>query len=252
MEFAERLKFVLNNESVNSFARKTRIGEATLRQYLKGANPGLDKVVMIAEATGISVEWLATGKGQCPDIKQNNDGSYVQAESVRAVARDRNHTQNTYVPSLPAGIQGQSKTTHMIDIPVMNMPASAGGGAVVPDEGVASYIGFDAAWLRTQWNLIPNELFTLPTMGESMEPTVKAGEFLLCSASEHHRKPGDGIYVIRLDGNILVKRLQPIPGGKLLITSDNPIYKPYEISLNDGVDFLILGKVMLVHGLRRV
>ena len=84
-----------------------------------------------------------------------------------------------------------------------------------------------------------------------MEPTIKAGEYLLCSRSERHTQVGDGIYVIRLDGNILVKRLQVLPGGILEVSSDNSMYyKPFKLTISKQVDFQVLGKVILVHGIR--
>ena len=85
-----------------------------------------------------------------------------------------------------------------------------------------------------------------------MEPTIKAGEYLLASRSERHLKLADGIYIVRLEGNVLVKRIQILPGQKIKISSDNPSYDPYEIKLDEGVDFDILGKVVLVHGVRKV
>lgn len=119
-------------------------------------------------------------------------------------------------------------------------------------ETQSGWVMFDRAWLYNTWHLNPADLFSIGSVGESMEPTIRAGEFLLASRAENHLKPGDGIYVVRLDGHILVKRLQLLPGGRLIISSDNPAYKPYEIKLDDGVDFAIIGKVVLVHGVRRI
>lgn len=168
----------------------------------------------LAEAGAVSIKWLVSGEGNPEDSDEEN--------------------------------------TSFVLLPVMNAMASAGGGAASLTEHQTGIIKFDRAWLYNTWHLNPNDLFTMPTMGESMEPTIKAGEYLLASRAEDHLKPGDGIYIIRLDGHILVKRLQILPGGKLVISSDNAAYQPYEIALNDGVDFAILGKVVLVHGVRRV
>lgn len=61
--FAERLRLVLGGESVNSFARKCGVGESLLRKYLAGGMPGLDKAAAIADVAGVSLDWLATGRG---------------------------------------------------------------------------------------------------------------------------------------------------------------------------------------------
>ncbi len=37
--------------------------EATIRSYLEGKKPVYDKLARIADAAGVSLEWLATGRG---------------------------------------------------------------------------------------------------------------------------------------------------------------------------------------------
>jgi transcriptional regulator with XRE-family HTH domain len=61
--FAERLRLALEGESVNAFARKCEISESLVRKYLSGAMPGLDKAVIMARSAGVSLDWLATGRG---------------------------------------------------------------------------------------------------------------------------------------------------------------------------------------------
>ena len=74
-----------------------------------------------------------------------------------------------------------------------------------------------------------------------------------CSSADHHTKIGDGIYVIRLEGNVLVKRLQVMPCGILEISSDNSqFYKAFTLDMKGNADFKILGKVIFVHGIRRI
>lgn len=54
----------------------------------------------------------------------------------------------------------------------------------------------------------------------------------------------DGIYAIRIENALFVKRLQYMP-GKLLVKSDNPIYQPFEVDLKtDSVD--IIGAVVYI------
>jgi phage repressor protein C with HTH and peptisase S24 domain len=56
-----------------------------------------------------------------------------------------------------------------------------------------------------------------------------------------------------LEGDILVKRLQRVPGGKIKVSSDNPAYEPFYIALEDGgVDFALLGRVVVAVDLKRL
>lgn len=62
--FKAQLRQLIGNGSVSAFARKVNLGESLIRKYLNGSDPGLSKVVQIALACDVSVEWLAFGGHQ--------------------------------------------------------------------------------------------------------------------------------------------------------------------------------------------
>lgn len=203
--FAYRLNSIIPEEKVLPFANQVGIGEASIRQYLKGSIPSMDKVVQIARVANVSLEWLATGYGSPTpsgipslreaDAKRIKDGSFFElSPEEKALYEEANGI----------GIQ---------PVPLVNVAASAGHGALVYDESQVEIVSFSRPWLY-QNGLSPNDIFVMPTIGESMEPTIHSGDLLLCSQAEHHKKAGDGVYVVRLDGNILVKRTQVLPGKK--------------------------------------
>lgn len=229
----------------DSLSAKTGIPIRTLSNYIAGQNDVKSEVlVRICRTANVSIEWLATGYGsKTPrgvpslaerDTKARNDGTFWDKSPEEQEALDA------------ANMQG------FVALPVLNVTASAGAGSVALAEDQIGVIKFDRAWLFNTFHLNPADLFTMATVGDSMEPTIHAGEYLLASRAESDTQPGDGIYIIRLEGDILVKRLQRLPGGKLMVSSDNDNYQPYEVKLDDGVDLKILGKVVLVHGVRRV
>lgn len=78
-----RLREVIGDEPQAAFARRCGIGETTLRKYLDGADPSTSRLVAIADTTNISVEWLATGRGE----KARNARS--QADPVQFDDMDR-------------------------------------------------------------------------------------------------------------------------------------------------------------------
>ena len=57
-----RLKEVIGEKPVASFARDCGVGESTLRNILAGAWPRTDILVSIADCGGVSVDWLAVGR----------------------------------------------------------------------------------------------------------------------------------------------------------------------------------------------
>lgn len=68
-EFAARLRQLIGASSVNAFAEKSGVGEASIRSYLRGAVPGLDKAEALARAGGVSLDWLV-GLSQAPAARQ--------------------------------------------------------------------------------------------------------------------------------------------------------------------------------------
>lgn len=66
--FGKRLDIVLNGESVAAFARKCGISHETIKKYLKNETcPGIDKVLLISQHTGVSLSWLISGEGESYD-----------------------------------------------------------------------------------------------------------------------------------------------------------------------------------------
>jgi len=63
MSFADRLRELIGDSSVSAFARRVELGESLIRKYLKGSEPTLSRANQIADITGCSLEWLASGRG---------------------------------------------------------------------------------------------------------------------------------------------------------------------------------------------
>ena len=103
--------------------------------------------------------------------------------------------------------------------------ASAGAGAIVDDQLARPHLAFDPGWLRALTATPGERLTMIRVEGDSMAPTLNAGDDILVD----HDDPGaglrDGIYVLRVDGALLVKRLAIHPfGGRVTVQSDNPTY----------------------------
>src|SRR3546814_4575046 len=58
-----------------------------------------------------------------------------------------------------------------------------------------------------------------------MEPTLRDGDEVLVDSSDQGSRLRDGIYVLRADDALVVKRVTIQPGGRLItISSDNTAY----------------------------
>lgn len=113
-------------------------------------------------------------------------------------------------------------------IPVYDVDASAGPGAIVGRETASRSILFRLDWLRSVTGADLNRLAVLGVDGDSMEPTLRPGDTVLVDTGVQ-RPRDDGIYVVRFDGTLLVKRLRIDPARRLVtILSDNPAYPPID------------------------
>jgi transcriptional regulator with XRE-family HTH domain len=61
-DISTRLRGVIGDESVTAFSRKCGFAESTLRKYLDGAEPSVLRLQSIADAAGVTLQWLATGE----------------------------------------------------------------------------------------------------------------------------------------------------------------------------------------------
>jgi phage repressor protein C with HTH and peptisase S24 domain len=108
-----------------------------------------------------------------------------------------------------------------IDVPRLDLGASAGPGALAGAEVAVGHLRFSAAWLRSH-ALNPATLTAIEVQGDSMEPTLRDGDEILVDRNAKALRAG--VFVIRLDDVLLVKRLAPAPGDAIEVISDNPAY----------------------------
>jgi phage repressor protein C with HTH and peptisase S24 domain len=103
--------------------------------------------------------------------------------------------------------------------------ASAGAGAIPGNEAGKPYFGFDERWLRTLTATPPDGLSIIRVEGDSMAPTLNAGDDILVDSGDSAPRLRDGIYVLRVDDALIVKRLAMHPVGSwVTVQSDNPAY----------------------------
>ncbi|HEY7006229.1 MAG TPA: S24 family peptidase, partial [Sphingomicrobium sp.] len=112
---------------------------------------------------------------------------------------------------------------------------SAGPGAVVTEELGKPYFAFDERWLKALTASQPSKLSIVKVEGDSMAPTLNAGDDILVDLGDSGERLRDGIYVLRIDDAVVVKRLALNPTGRrVTVQSDNPAYPDWpDCSLDD-------------------
>lgn len=98
------------------------------------------------------------------------------------------------------------------------------------------------SWL-SQLRANPQDLKLFYVEGESMKPTLYPGDIVL--ANLHATAVHDGIYVLKIENVLLIKRLQRIAADAIRVSSDNATYKPWTMQVSELAEkSVILGRVV--------
>lgn len=119
-----------------------------------------------------------------------------------------------------------------------------GLGATYLDVPVVSEMRqFSRSWLRQFTSASPANLFWTAGDGDSMEPTIRSGEVILIDRGQTMPRMGDGVWAIAYGEVGMIKRLRPLPDGRVEILSDNKVIPPAIAS--DG-ELHVIGRVIAV------
>jgi phage repressor protein C with HTH and peptisase S24 domain len=127
----------------------------------------------------------------------------------------------TSTAAIPARTRGMPA---VVAVPRLALGASAGVGTLDDDERAAGVMAFDAHWLR-HLGVRPQRVSIIRVDGESMAPTLSDGDDIMVDHDDDATRLRDGVYVLRLDGVLMVKRIAMGPlRGRFSVVSDNAHY----------------------------
>lgn len=188
--------------------------------------------VTLAEAIGASQSTVAsweTGKNE-PDLRT------IEKIAVKT------KTDPSWIAF------GRAQTSAIVDgeryssIPVYDIDAAAGDGAISDTETPTTYRLFETDWIRDLTRSSPLKLAVIRVRGDSMQETLFNGDQVLVDLDQRHLAR-EGIYVISVEDRLQVKRITMHPKTKLLtVRSDNPRYPTYDDLSVD--DLKVIGRVI--------
>ncbi|PTD24187.1 S24 family peptidase [Sphingomonas fennica] len=143
----------------------------------------------------------------------------------------------------PAAKGAARRDADFVAVPRLAVRASAGPGAVSAEGEIGQPFLFDAAWLRAVATAGTAGLSLIRASGDSMLPTLADGDDILVDRGDGPDRLRDGIYVLRMDEVLLVKRLLVDPAARrVTIASDNPAYPPIPDCALDDIG--VVGRVI--------
>ncbi|MBY0520639.1 MAG: LexA family transcriptional regulator [Sphingomonas sp.] len=161
---------------------------------------------------------------------------FVQRGSPRRLAEADRRLIAAYLGVDERALGATDPRPQLVRVPQLDVAASAGPGALVDEDRHAGGEAIDPALLR-RLGVRAEDLSIVTARGESMLPTIADGDELLVDRSDRRLK-ADGLFVARIDGALVVKRLAR-DGAAIVVTSDNPAYPPDRVTSID-----VIGRVV--------
>lgn len=224
---AERLKIARQSlgYSQNQFSKLLNIAQSTYVKYeLRGGIP--EKVLIVLVEKGIELNWLFTGEGNML-LSDATPVSYtpVQKDDEYITATDK-----TYPVSIPDG---------GLSIPILASKVSAGPG----EEWLPINFRENKRLPIIERFIRPYKkylVFSAEVRGDSMTGIQLFDGDMVVAVRGY--TDGEGIFVLTIDNEVYVKRLQWNPASKkIVVKSENERYEPFEIEPDR---ITILGKVI--------
>jgi phage repressor protein C with HTH and peptisase S24 domain len=135
-------------------------------------------------------------------------------------------------------------TSDYVLIPYYDVAAAAGDGALPEREDPHASLAFQSRWVRSIATGGINSLSAIRVQGDSMYPSLSDGDQILIDTADKE-KVRDGIYVLRIDDALVVKRVSVNPVNRCLtIASDNTTYPTWRDV--DPSNVQVIGRVVWV------
>lgn len=195
--------------SAAALAKRADVKSSFLYDVIRGksVNPSSVKLARVAEILGVSLTYLAG----------TSDSPLVEG----------------YKFALPQELQ------NYVLIPQLGVER----GMIVTQAGEQPSCQFHRDWIKNELKVSPTDLRLAVIQGDSMSPTLHAGDIVLIDTTKKQPSP-PGIFVMHDGMGLSAKRLEFIgspASGKLRVACDNPHYSSYE-SLRDEAS--IIGRVV--------
>lgn len=118
-----------------------------------------------------------------------------------------------------------------------------GHNCAIHSEQIVDYLAFKKEWLDMSLNVRNDCLALITIKDDSMEPTLRSDDLILTDVRRSHLE-NNSLYVLQLDNELVVKRIQRKLNGSLIVKSDNPNYESEELDELAAKSLHIIGKVI--------
>ncbi|OYY89600.1 MAG: peptidase S24 [Sphingomonas sp. 28-66-16] len=149
---------------------------------------------------------------------------FVTRGSPRRLDEADRRTLARYLGVAESALGGPAENAALVRIRRVDAVASAGPGGLLDHDRADGGEMIDPRVLRELGARAEN-LSIIAAQGSSMEPTIVDGDDMLVDRGDRRVPDRGGIFVVRRDGALMVKRLAR-QGRTIRVISDNPEFPP--------------------------
>lgn len=238
MEFAEKLIKARKKAGLTQveLAKKLGVTQGTIAQYetkegelnkdgkiKKASKPTFDKLPELVEILNVDLTYFFSNSNE---------------HKKKIVKKELETNLSEYLPYIPENLQLKD----FVMVKKLNFLAGAGSEGVFDMERIytGKMIAFEKRMLG---NLKPENMRAIEIIGDSMEPEYSEGDIALIDMVNNRFDfiKIAGIYIVRCNEAVYIKRVEFLPEGGLRLISINKNYG--DIILGNDDNFEILGKV---------
>lgn len=142
---------------------------------------------------------------------------------------------------VPAAVFGGDEVPESAGLSTIAIPVL---GATDADDSLGRVRLVDEAWLRSLSHK-PTGVSIVRVEGDAMYPTLRDGDEVLIQRYLANENPRDGLYVIRADTGLLVRRIALEPArNRIAVLTDNPNYPNWDGLIRNAIQ--IVGRVIWI------
>lgn len=142
---------------------------------------------------------------------------------------------------VPAAVFGGDEVPESAGLSTIAIPVL---GATDADDSLGRVRLVDEAWLRSLSHK-PTGVSIVRFEGDAMYPTLRDGDEVLIQRYLANENPRDGLYVIRADTGLLVRRIALEPArNRIAVLTDNPSYPNWDGLMRNAIQ--IVGRVIWI------
>nr|DAY72106.1 MAG TPA: Repressor protein CI [Caudoviricetes sp.] len=204
----DRLKIAMKKRGLIAadITRKVGLSGAAVKKWIDGVTlqPKYDDVIRVAGYLQVRPEWLMQGQGEM-----------------------------------------ELASSSCVELELLDMKASCGPGNLnFEDYPAIKKILVTSEWFRRNFAFYNSKTIKMVMAdGDSMSPEIEDGDVVFVDISDNINFR-DGIYLLLVDGEVFIKRIQRMVGRKIALVSTNKAYRDIELSTDGQIEIKVLGRVV--------